>query len=139
MNDIAQIQSQRYKESEVKRQNNEIKNQQDAHHRQYKKIVNHNEAAITEVRKDYDVKVEQAKTELEKKLIEMRKKHEDIMTGESTRMDQEVENLKNGYQDKVTDMKVAQEKQIEDMNENFKVNIENARQKYLKAKMKWDT
>ncbi len=137
--DISQVQAQRFKESESKRMNAEIKSHQDQHNREYGKIVKTNEATITDLRKDYDNKVDSMKAELEQRLTEIRRKNEELINGENQRMTAELENLKSAHKDQIQEVKTAQQNQIDDMNLSHRNTVENARQKFLKEKLKWET
>ncbi len=139
MSDISQVQMQRFKDTEMKRASNELNTQKDVNNREYKKIVNTNEGVINDLRKGYDTQVDGLKNELEQKLLNARGHHDEVIKGEEERMAQELVNLKRKHIDQVQEIKTAQQGQIDDLNISHKNTLDNARQKFLKSKAKWET
>ena len=57
---------------------------------------------------------------------------------ENTRLQTEVENLKKAHQDQVAEIKISQQTEIQGMVESHKKTIDNAKQKFIKEKSKFE-
>ncbi len=138
MSNISEIKAARFKEAESKRHNFELRKLKTENSREYNKQVKTNETTITRMQDGYQAKISVLKNELEQKLINVRDRQERNLVSENQRLDEEVTNLKKAHEDQVTELKHSQENEINDMVTSHKKTVENARQKYISDKMKWD-
>lgn len=136
MSTISELKSQRFKESETKRHAQDIKKIRSMHNKTFSKEVKKNEISIKQMKEEYETKVEGLEIELEQKLISHRNRQKDSLQREKMRLTDEVENLKKTHQDQVGEIKSSQANEIDELISSHKKTLENARQKFLKEKMK---
>jgi hypothetical protein len=105
--------------------------------REYQSTVHKNEGMLTRLQKDYEVKVSRMKTELDQKLAKLRVKHQKRLESEKAQLDAELANLKKSHQSKVEELKVGQIHQLEEMKESQQRILDQAREKFIRAKAKW--
>lgn len=138
MTDINQVKAARFRESQEKRFNFEMKKLKAEHNRTYSKEVKRNEETLVRLKDDYEQKVNGLEIDLEQKLGKVRSSQKKSISAENERLKEELTNLKKAHNDQVGEIKETQENEIENLVRNHKKTIENARQKYIKEKMKWD-
>ena len=138
MNNISEVKAARFKEAETKRHNFELRKLKTEHARSFNKIVKTNETSLTTMQDDYQSKNSILKNELEQKLINVRDRQDRALLSENQRLYEEVTNLKQAHDDQVGELKSSQENEINKMVESHKRTLENARQKYISEKMKWN-
>lgn len=138
MNKIDQIKAQRFQESENKRHNMQMRKLRAEHDKSYKKEVDKNKAHMKRIKAEYEGKVDLLETELEKKLIEQREKHSRMLNMETKRLDQELATIKASHKGKVSELRNGQQEEIDELVAYHRKNLDNARQKYMKEKAKWD-
>ena len=138
MDDVTSIKAQRFKETENKRYNMQMRKLRADHDRSYKKEVKKNKSHMERLKMEYEGKVGTLETELEKKLIQQRDKHARVLEIENKRLGQELLTLKAAHKGKVAELRDSQEREMNDLLEYQKKNIEKARQRYQKEKTKWE-
>ena len=138
MADISNVKAARFQEMERKRHNYELKKLRSENHKKFQKEVKSNEAMMSRMRRDYEVQVKNLENDLERKLIETRAKHKRSITAENKRLNEELTNLKKAHQDQVGEVKISQDNEIENMVTSHRETLENAKQKYIREKQKWD-
>ena len=138
MSNIDQIKAQRFQESENKRYNLQMRKLRAEHDKSFKKEVDKNKAHIERLKDENIGKIKTLETELEKKLIQQREKHSRIMDMEKKRLDQELVTLKASYQGKTAELRTSNQSEVDELVEHHQKTLDNARQKYMKEKAKWD-
>jgi hypothetical protein len=138
MTNINQVKAARFKESEEKRFNFEIKKLRTEHGRKYSKEVKKNEETMVRLKDDYEKKIGTMELELEQKLTDVRSRQKKSLVLENERLKEELINLKKAHGDQVGEIKETQENEIQNLVQSHKTTIENARQKYIKEQMKWN-
>jgi hypothetical protein len=138
MNNIDQIKAQRFQESENKRYNMQMRKLRAEHDKSYKKEVDKNKTHMEQLKSENIAKIELLETELEKKLIEQREKHSRLLNMEKKRLDQELVTLKASHEGKVSELRMSNQGEIDELVEYHQKTLDNARQKYMKEKAKWD-
>lgn len=138
MSDISSVQLQKHRDAELSRQKTELKVAQDESKKQIKKELDYQEGVIVELKKDHQKKSDHLQMDLEYKLIELRKKHDEMYASEKNRLEKEMEMLKKAHEDRVTEIKISHQNEIQQIDESHQNTLYNARQKFMKEKMKWN-
>ncbi len=136
--DITSMRAARFKEQESKRHSFEIKKLKAENATEFQKEVKLNESVISNMRRDYERKIAQLDTELERKLNEIRNDHKDKLKVENERLTAEVADLKSAHNDQVAEIRVSHQNEIEGLNESHRNTLENAKTKFLQEKQKWE-
>lgn len=139
MTNINQVKAARFKESEEKRFNFEVKKLRTEHGRKYTKEVKKNEETLVRLKDNYEKKIGTMEMELEQKLTDVRSKQKRNLSLENERLKEELVNLKKAHADQVGEIKETQENEVQNLVHGHKTTIENARQKYIKEQMKWNS
>lgn len=132
-NRVDYIRENQYKESLQR-----VASEQKKFERDYQSIVKKNEGTMKRLNDDYEVKVSNLKVKLDQKLAKMRAQHDKIMATEEKRLGQELKNLKSGHEDKVTELRKSQMNQLQEMKDSQKKILDQARERFIRAKAKWD-
>lgn len=138
MSDLTEIKAARYKEAEAKRHSFEIRKANLENQREYQKEVTKNEVMMDRMKNDYDNKVKNLQVELETKLTSLRNSQNKVLGEERERLNAEVDQLKKVHGDQVSELRHSQQTEIDRMNESHRSSLELAKQKYVKAKTKYD-
>ncbi len=136
MSDISSVQLQQFKEAEQSRTKSEIKQIQTEGNKNIRKELEGQDKILAQLKKDFEKKSEDMKSDLEYKLIEARKRHDEVYVSEKTRLDQELENIRKAHEDRVAELKVTHENQLQQMNESQANTINNSQQKFAKEKVR---
>ena len=138
MADIADLKVAKWKESENRRHSFEMKKLSDEFAKQYQTEVANNERMLDRMRREYEVKTRNLENELDLKLSEMRKSQEKNLEAENKPLSSEVQNLKSAHQDQVGELKMGQQNEINTLVDSHRRTLEDARQRYIKEKMKYE-
>jgi hypothetical protein len=138
MSTVNDVQAQKYKESETKRYNSELKDMRSSSERTYDTEAKAKEVELRRMRDDYDSKIANLKNEQEQKLVEIRDRQAKSVGEENARLQLEVDNLKKSHQDQVAEIRTGQQNEIREMVDSHKKTIENAKQKFVKEKSKYE-
>lgn len=138
MSNINDVQSQKYIESENKKFNTEIKQLRSGNERNYESESKTKEALIKRMHEDYDTTISTLKNNQEQKLVEIRDRQIKSVNDENIRLKVEVDNLKKSHQDQLGEIKTGQQNEIQTLVESHKKTIDNAKQKFIKEKNKYD-
>lgn len=137
MTRINEVQLNHFKETENRRHNEEIRDLKAKNLDQYRDEVKQNEEMITRMRNEYDSKQQKIQAETERKLVELRRNQERTLAQEKKRLEQEMSNLKKTHEGQVVEIKKSQSHEISEIQESHQKTLDNARQKYLIEKAKW--
>lgn len=138
MADISDLKVAKWKESENRRHSFEMKKLRDEFAKDYQTQVAQNERLMDRMKREYDVEVRNLENELDLKLAEMRKSQEKSLQDENSRLSSEVVNLKKAHSDQVGEIKISQQNEINNLVDSHRRTLEEARQKYIKEKMKYE-
>lgn len=139
MSELARIQGKAAKEMENKRHSLQMRKITANHAKEYRKTVENNEAAITDLKEDYDKKIDQEGYKLEKELREIRKEYAERIRNENQRFEIQLSDLKSIHQDQLSELKEKQHKVIKDTREQQQEFIENARAQFAREKAKYES
>jgi hypothetical protein len=138
MSNINEVQSQKFIEAESKKFNSEIKQLRSENDRNYESESKSKEAQMQRMHDDYDTKIANLKNDQEQKLVEIRNRQNKSVNEETIRLQVEVANLKKSHQDQLSEIKSGQQNEIQTLVESHKKTIDNAKQKFLKEKNKFN-
>ncbi|MFZ4713112.1 MAG: hypothetical protein ACOYL6_05355 [Bacteriovoracaceae bacterium] len=124
------------KESDYKQQVLENRRIREQHMQEVAGTKEKNEMLTDTMKKDYEVKFSQEKSDLEAKLGEVRERYADRISKENERFESELSDLKRSHIDQVTELKTTQFKDIDRMQRQHKDYISNARTKFEAEKVK---
>lgn len=138
MTDVTAVKLQRHKEAENKRYAFEMKKLSAENQNNYTKQVKAYETMIGRMKGEYEAKVKNLENELERKLVNLRNNHSRKINEENKRLDEELTNLKKAHGAQVGEIKETQANEIDNLVTSHKTTLENARQKYIREKSKWE-
>lgn len=137
-NAINRAQYSRFKETENKQFAQRMKKMRLEHKRTFNKEAKRQESMLQRLKKDFDVKTKGLQNKLEQQLVKVRTDQARKVQEENTRLNEELENLKKAHADKINEIKVGQENQVNQLKESHARTLENARNKFIKEKTKWE-
>lgn len=138
MANISELKVAKWKEAENRRHSFEMKKLKDEFAKEYQKEVAQNEQLMDRMRREYEVKIKGLENELDMKLAEMRNSQSKNIEEENQRLTYEVQNLKKAHQDQIGEIKVGQENEVNTLVDSHQRTLEDARQRYIKEKMKYE-
>ena len=137
-NDITRVRAEKHKAIEEKHHTFALKKLRDENQKDYKREVTKGENTLERIKKDYEVKVSNLESDLEQKLVELRRSQEEKVKIENKRLDEEVKNIQIAHKEKVSELKDSQAHQIQDMVQSHQKTLDNAREKFVREKRKWE-
>lgn len=138
MTDVTSVKLQRFQEAENKRASFAMKKLSTENQKDYNKQVKAYESMIGRMKGEYEAKVKTLENELERKLVGMRNTHSRKIKEENHRLNEELTNLRKAHDAQVGEIKETQSNEITELVASHKDTLENARQKYISEKSKWE-
>ena len=123
MSELNTLKAKRLQEREAIRHNAQLKRLKVENRREYEKTRDTNSTDILRMQDRYDSEKSNMKTILEEK----------------KRLDLELINLKKIHNDKILEIKQNNHMEVEQLRASHKNTIDNARDRFIKQKMKWQT
>lgn len=116
----------------------ELRKQSRENRNELNKIQEKKEAAISDIKKDFDGQVLKEQRQTEVKLTELRKKNEELLRNEDQRYERTLRELKTAHDEQMAELKLSQSKEIERQKEEHQNYLDNARNKFETAKVKYE-
>lgn len=139
MSDINAVQARRFKSAETQRHNREIDKIKKKHKMEFDKIKKTNQIEIERVQKESEIAKTDVELKSQSKVKTLRTKQEQILKSEKARLDGELQNLQSVHKDKVLEVKMNQKAELDSLLKSHNTTLENAREKFIKEKIKWQT
>ncbi len=136
--DLNSVKAARYMDQESKRYNAEVKKLRQENAQDYHKQASTYEHQMQSMKQDFEKRISQLNSELERKLLEVRDSNERKVKEENQRLEAEVRNLKSAHQDQVVEIRLGHQNEIEKMNESHRTTLNNAKNKFVQEKQKWE-
>ena len=139
MSDIAQLKAKRLQERESIRHNAKLKKLKNENRKEYEKTRTSGNNEIIRMQDRFDSERSNLKNILEEKLSKLRVIQSSKYMEEKKRLELEILNLKKTHNDKILEIKQNQALEVERLQDSHRKTIDNAREKFIKEKMKWQT
>lgn len=138
MSSVGELKAQRSMEAETKKSATEIKQAKLQLDREYTGIVKKKESELVRMQNDYDSRLSRLKNDQERKLQEIREKNNLVLGEEDQRLKDELKNLKSVHREQVEEIKIGQGNEIEQLTQSHQRTVDQARERFMKEKSKWN-
>ena len=138
-NTLSNIRQRKHAEQEYASQQLELRRMKSENEKKIKKVITNNQTKLQETKKSYRLKTNDLENQLHKKLISLRTHQAEILREEQERLETELSGIKIRQANQIAELRQNNRNSIERINESHKEILENAKNKFMREKMKWET